>query len=89
MDFTRRLNRWHSLHLVSGLFNESNEKGHLREEDRYKWGCGRRPHPHLYPSLLLAGGFFSVLIQLDLLSLVLSTEIMITIQPKNAQRIVV
>ena len=26
------------------------------------WGCGLRPHPHIYPSLLLAGGFFSALI---------------------------
>jgi hypothetical protein len=25
------------------------------------WGCGLRPHPHIYPSLLLAGGFFSAL----------------------------
>jgi len=28
------------------------------------WGCGLRPHPHIYYSLLLAGGFFSPLIYL-------------------------
>jgi len=38
------------------------KKGQLREEDRYMWGCGRSPHPHIYPSLLLAGVFFSALI---------------------------
>jgi hypothetical protein len=37
------------------------KKGQLREEDRYMWGCGLRPHPHIYPSVLLAGGFFSAL----------------------------
>ncbi len=26
------------------------------------WGCELHPHPHIYPSLLLAGGFFSALI---------------------------
>jgi len=26
------------------------------------WGCGLRPHPHIYPSLRLAGGLFSALI---------------------------
>ena len=25
------------------------------------WGCGLSPHPHIYPSILLAGGFFSAL----------------------------
>jgi len=25
------------------------------------WGCGRSPHPHIYPSPLLEGSFFSVL----------------------------
>jgi hypothetical protein len=44
------------------FIDESTEKGQLREEDRYKWGCGLRPHPHLYPSLLLVHGFFSALI---------------------------
>ena len=38
------------------------KKGQLREADRYMWGCGRSPHPHIYPSLLLEGGFFSALI---------------------------
>jgi hypothetical protein len=38
------------------------KKGQLREEDMYMWGCGRSPHPHIYPSLLLAGGFFRALI---------------------------
>jgi hypothetical protein len=37
------------------------KKGQLREEDRYMWGCGLRPHPHMYLSLLLAGGYFSAL----------------------------
>ena len=36
-------------------------KGQLREEDRYKRGCGRSQHPRLYSSLLLARGFFSEL----------------------------
>ena len=35
------------------------KKDLLQEEDRYMWGCGLIPHPHIYPSLLLAGGFFS------------------------------
>ena len=26
------------------------------------WGCGRSPHPHIYPSPLLDGCFFSALI---------------------------
>jgi len=26
------------------------------------WGCGLRPHPHIYPSLLLADSFFSALL---------------------------
>jgi len=30
------------------------KKGQLREEYRYMWGCGLRPHPHIYSSLLLA-----------------------------------
>jgi len=25
------------------------------------WGCGRSPHPHIYPSPLLEGSFFSAL----------------------------
>ena len=37
------------------------KKGHPREEDRYMWGCGRSPHPHIYPSLILEGIFFSAL----------------------------
>jgi len=28
------------------------------------WGCGLRPHPHIYPSPLLKGVFFSALINL-------------------------
>jgi len=35
------------------------KKGQPREEDRYMWGCGRSPHPHIYPSPLLEGSFFS------------------------------
>ena len=26
------------------------------------WACGRSPHTHIYPSYLLAGGFFTALI---------------------------
>jgi hypothetical protein len=37
----------------------------LREEERNMWGCGRSPHPHIFPSLLLAGVFFSALINLN------------------------
>jgi hypothetical protein len=25
------------------------------------WGCGDSPHPHIYPSLLFAGSYFSAL----------------------------
>jgi len=35
------------------------KNGQPQEEDRYMWGCGRSPHPHIYPSLLL-DGIFSV-----------------------------
>jgi len=38
------------------------KKGQPREEDRYMWGCGRIPHPHIYPSPLLEGSSFSALI---------------------------
>ena len=38
------------------------KKGQPREEDRYMWGCGRSPHPHIYPFPLLEGSFFSALI---------------------------
>jgi hypothetical protein len=33
------------------------KKGHPREKDWYMWGCGHGPHPHIYPFLLLEGGF--------------------------------
>ena len=37
------------------------KKGQLQEEDGYMWGCGVRPHPHIYQSLVLAAVFFSAL----------------------------
>jgi len=37
------------------------KKGQPREEDRYMWGRGLRPRPHIYPSPLLEGSFFSAL----------------------------
>ncbi len=40
------------------------KKGQPREDDRYMWGCGLRPHSHIYPSLLIEGSFFSALIRL-------------------------
>jgi|GEM_PF-5778987 len=40
------------------------KKGQPREEERYMWGCGLRPHPHIFHSLLLEGNFFSALINL-------------------------
>jgi hypothetical protein len=36
------------------------KKGQPREEDRYMRGCGRSPHPLIYPSPLLEGSFFSM-----------------------------
>ena len=41
---------------------ETNEKNQLREKDLFMWVSRRSPHTHMYPSLLLAGGFFSALI---------------------------
>ena len=38
------------------------KKGRPREEDQYMWECELRPHPHIYLYLLLASGFFSVII---------------------------
>ena len=38
------------------------KKCETREEDRYMWGCGRSPHPHMYPFSLLSVAFFSRLI---------------------------
>ncbi len=38
------------------------KKGQPREEDRYMWGCGRSPHPHIYLFIPLEGSFFSVLL---------------------------
>ena len=35
----------------------SMKKGQLREGNRYMWGCGPSPHPHIYPSILFAGSF--------------------------------
>ena len=40
------------------------KKGQPREEERYMWGCGRSPHPHIYHSLLLEGNYFSGVINL-------------------------
>ncbi len=37
------------------------KKGQTREEDRYIWGFGLRPSPHIYTSTLLDGIFFSAL----------------------------
>jgi hypothetical protein len=34
------------------------KKGQTREEDRYMWGFGRSPNPHIYLSPLLEGSFF-------------------------------
>jgi hypothetical protein len=39
---------------------ESAEKNQLREKDLYLAGCGNSPS-HKYPSSLLAGGIFRVL----------------------------
>ena len=33
------------------------KKDQLREKNRYMWGCGLRPRPHIQPSLLHAGDF--------------------------------
>jgi hypothetical protein len=35
------------------------KKDQLREEDRYMWGCGLRPHPHIYHFFPLVAAFFS------------------------------
>lgn len=37
------------------------KKGQPRGDDRYLFGCGLRPNPHKYHSLLHAGGLFSPL----------------------------
>jgi hypothetical protein len=29
---------------------DSTEKGQTREDDRYMWGFGLRPNPHMYPA---------------------------------------
>jgi len=42
------------------------KKGQPQEEDRYMWGCGLRPHPHIYPFLLLEGRLFSAGAQMKL-----------------------
>jgi len=47
---------------VLDIYDDATKKGHPREEDRYMGGCGLRPHPHIYPSPLLEGSFFSALI---------------------------
>ncbi len=33
------------------------KKGQTREEDWYMCGCGRSPHPYIYPSRLLECSF--------------------------------
>ena len=39
------------------LINDFTKKGQLREGNRYMWGCGLHPHPHISPSILFAGSF--------------------------------
>jgi hypothetical protein len=41
---------------------ETYEKNQLQVKDWYMWVCGLHPHTHIYPSLLLAGDFFSALV---------------------------
>jgi hypothetical protein len=53
---------WEVTNIMLQIIHDATEKGQSREKDRYMWGFGIRPNPHIYPFPVLEGDFFSALI---------------------------
>jgi hypothetical protein len=50
---------WEVTNIMLQIIHDSAKKSQSREKDRYMWGFGLRPNPHIYPFLVLEGNFFS------------------------------